>query len=57
MLDKPHESWVKSRSRFMVKHFFFGDLELEIRVQLLEARLQACYCRQDYINQQFVESV
>ncbi len=57
MLDQPHESWINSHSRFMVKYFFFSDLEPAIRVQLLEARIQVCHRRQDYLNRQQVESI
>jgi DNA-binding PadR family transcriptional regulator len=57
MLDQPHESWIKSHSRFMVKYFFFSDLEPEIRVQLLKARLQVCHHRQDYLNHQQIEQL
>ena len=52
MLEQPQESWVKSRSRFLIKFFFFSDLEPEARVKLLEARLVACYRRQAHLNQE-----
>ncbi len=52
MLEAPQESWVKSRSRFMIKFFFFGDLELADRIKLLEDRLQVCQNRQTYLNHQ-----
>lgn len=42
MLEHPHESWVNSRSRFMIKFFFFSHLEAVQRVELLEKRLSAC---------------
>ncbi len=32
MLENPHESWVNSRSRFMIKFFFFSHLEPSIRL-------------------------
>jgi hypothetical protein len=57
MLDQPHESWIKSRSRFMVKYFFFGDLEPQMRVQLLKARLQVCHHRRDDLNHQQIEQL
>lgn len=42
MLEDPHESWVNSRSRFMIKFFFFSHLEPTERVQLLQHRLSVC---------------
>jgi len=39
MLEHPQESWVNSRSRFMIKFFFFGHLEPQERVKLLRHRL------------------
>jgi len=42
MLAQPNESWVNSRSRFMTKYYFFGDLAAPERVLLLEQRLAAC---------------
>jgi Predicted transcriptional regulators len=50
MLEHPQESWVNSGSRFRIKFFFFGNLEPEERMKLLEHRLRACYTRQDYIE-------
>jgi len=50
MLEHPKESWVKSRSRFLIKFFFFGDLEPAERVKLLEHRLMVCKLRQEYID-------
>ena len=41
MLENPHESWVNSRSRFMIKYFFFSHLATAERVKLLEHRLRA----------------
>lgn len=52
MLEQPQESWVKSRSRFLIKFFFFSDLEPQSRRKLLEARLAVCYQRQAYLNQE-----
>jgi DNA-binding PadR family transcriptional regulator len=45
MLDHPQESWVHSRSRFMIKFFFFSYLEPEERLKLLEHRLMMCRLR------------
>lgn len=42
MREDPHESWVNSRSRFMIKFFFFSHLEPTERIQLLEHRLSVC---------------
>jgi hypothetical protein len=50
MLENPKESWVKSRSRFLIKFFFFGDLEPAERVKLLEHRLMVCKQRQEYLD-------
>ncbi|MEG3859754.1 PadR family transcriptional regulator [Microcoleus sp. herbarium12] len=55
MLEHPQESWVNSRSRFQIKFFFFGDLEPEERIKLLEHRLRVCYLRQDYLEGQQAE--
>ncbi len=45
MLEQPHESWVHSRSRFMIKFFFFSYLEPQERLKLLEHRLMVCRLR------------
>ena len=50
MLEHPKESWVKSRSRFLIKFFFFGDLEPAERVKLLEHRLMVCKLREEYLD-------
>lgn len=42
MLEHPHESWVNSRSRFMIKFFFFSHLEPAQRCKLVEHRLRVC---------------
>lgn len=42
MLDHPHESWINSRSRFMIKFFFFSYLEPSDRLTLLQHRLMTC---------------
>lgn len=47
MLEHPQESWVNSRSRFAIKFFFFGYLEPQERIKLLEHRLRACQLRLD----------
>jgi DNA-binding PadR family transcriptional regulator len=52
MLEHPQESWVKSRSRFLVKYFFFADLESLERVQLIKNRLRVCHQRQAYLDSQ-----
>ena len=52
MLEHPQESWVKSRSRFMIKFFFFKDLEPAERIKLLEHRLMVCRLRQEYLENQ-----
>lgn len=50
MLEHPKESWVKSRSRFLIKFFFFGDLEPAQRTKLLEHRLMVCKLRLEYLH-------
>jgi DNA-binding PadR family transcriptional regulator len=45
MMEHPHESWVHARSRFMIKFFFFGQLEPKERIKLLEHRLITCRLR------------
>lgn len=45
MMDFPQESWIHSRSRFMIKFFFFSDLMPEERLKLLEQRLMVCRLR------------
>ncbi len=50
MLEDPHESWVNSRSRFMIKFFFFSHLEPAERIKLLENRLRVCHLRLESIE-------
>lgn len=50
MLENPQESWVNSRSRFMIKFFFFNQLEPAERVKLLKNRLSACHLRHDHLE-------
>lgn len=45
MLEHPRESWVHSRSRFMIKFVFFSSLPPEERLKLLEHRLMVCRLR------------
>ncbi|UBF27002.1 PadR family transcriptional regulator [Kovacikia minuta CCNUW1] len=45
MMSSPQESWVNSRSRFVIKFFFFSHLQPAERVQLLEHRLMTCRLR------------
>lgn len=45
MMEHPQESWVHSRSRFMIKFFFFSYLEPQERLKLLEHRLLRCQLR------------
>lgn len=45
MLSHPQDSWVNSRSRFLIKFFFFSQLQPSERVQLLEHRLMLCRLR------------
>lgn len=55
MLEHPQESWVKSRSRFIIKFFFFSDLNPEERIKLIEHRLRVCQLRQEYLVTQEIE--
>ena len=50
MLEDPHESWVNSRSRFMIKFFFFSHLEPAERIKLLENRLRVCHLRLESVE-------
>ncbi len=50
MLEHPHESWVNSRSRFMIKFFFFSYLERSERINLLENRLTDCHQRLEHFE-------
>jgi DNA-binding PadR family transcriptional regulator len=45
MLEYPHESWVNSRSRFLIKFLFFSYLEPAERLKLLQYRLMVCQLR------------
>jgi DNA-binding PadR family transcriptional regulator len=45
MMEHPHESWVHTRARFMIKFFFFSYLAPEERIKLLEHRLMVCRLR------------
>jgi DNA-binding PadR family transcriptional regulator len=45
MMANPKESWINSRSRFLIKFFFFSHLEPAERVLLLEHRLMNCRLR------------
>lgn len=47
MMEHPHESWVNSRSRFFIKFFFFGNLENQERIRLLEHRMSMCRLREE----------
>lgn len=50
MLEDHQESWVKSRSRFLIKFFFFSQLEPEERIQLIKKRLKACQLRKEELE-------
>lgn len=50
MLEHPKESWIKSRSRFGIKFFFFSYLEPPERIKLIEHRLMVCKLRQEYLE-------
>jgi DNA-binding PadR family transcriptional regulator len=54
MLEHPHESWVHARSRFMIKFFFFSNLESKERIKLLEHRLMVCRLRLENQNLQLL---
>jgi DNA-binding PadR family transcriptional regulator len=50
MNQHPNESWVNSRSRFMIKVFFFQDLDPQVRINLLEHRLMQCQLRRQTLQ-------
>lgn len=50
MLEYQKESWVNSRARFMIKVFFFQDLEPNDRLKLLDHRLMECRLRLDMLQ-------
>ena len=52
MLDTPNESWVNSRSRFMIKVFFFQELEPRDRIALIQHRLVQCWEREKKLKSQ-----
>ncbi|NCO75652.1 MAG: PadR family transcriptional regulator [Cyanobacteria bacterium] len=56
MLEHPHESWINSRSRFMIKYFFFSYLEVQERLKLLEHRFMTCklYLEKKELDFEFV---
>ncbi len=55
MLAHPHESWVNSRSRFIIKFFFFSELESTERIKLMQYRLMTCQLRLENRESQIVE--
>jgi DNA-binding PadR family transcriptional regulator len=55
MLAHPHESWVNSRSRFIIKFFFFSELESTERIKLMQYRLMTCQLRLENSESQIVE--
>lgn len=55
MLAHPHESWVNSRSRFIIKFFFFSQLEPNERIKLMQSRLMTCQLRLENRESQLVE--
>jgi DNA-binding PadR family transcriptional regulator len=57
MLEQPQESWVKSRARFLIKFFFFSDLNVDERIRLVEHRLRTCQQRSEYLSSQEIDYV
>lgn len=55
MLAHPHESWVNSRSRFIIKFFFFSQLEPTERIKLMQSRLMTCQLRLESRESQMIE--
>lgn len=55
MLAHPHESWVNSRSRFIIKFFFFSQLKPTERIKLMHSRLITCQLRLENRESQLVE--
>ncbi len=56
MLAHPHESWVNSRSRFIIKFCFFSQLQPAERIRLMQSRLMTCQLRLESRDSQLVES-
>ncbi|NJL37419.1 MAG: helix-turn-helix transcriptional regulator [Leptolyngbyaceae cyanobacterium RM2_2_4] len=56
MLEYPHESWVNSRSRFIIKYFFFSHLHPIERIKLLEQRLLVCRLRLQDLEREDITS-
>lgn len=50
MLETPNESWVNSRSRFMIKSFFFDVLDSSDRQALIRHRLARCWEREQMLR-------
>jgi len=57
MLETPRESWVNSRSRFLIKACFFGDLSPQLRLELIESRLAICCQRLTQLQSQTVQAM
>jgi len=55
MLAHPHESWVNSRSRFIIKFFFFSQLKPTERIKLMHSRLITCQLRLENRESQLAE--
>jgi DNA-binding PadR family transcriptional regulator len=55
MLAHPHESWVNSRSRFIIKFCFFSQLEPTERIKLMQSRLMTCQLRLESRESQLIE--
>jgi DNA-binding PadR family transcriptional regulator len=55
MLAHPHESWVNSRSRFIIKFFFFSQLKPTERIKLMHSRLITCQLRLENRESQLLE--
>jgi DNA-binding PadR family transcriptional regulator len=55
MLAHPHESWVNSRSRFIIKFCFFSQLRPTERLKLLHSRLVTCQLRLENRESQLIE--
>ncbi|MCM1981945.1 helix-turn-helix transcriptional regulator [Lyngbya confervoides] len=50
MLQTPNESWVNSRARFMIKAFFFAELDPSERIALIQHRLAQCWEREQLLR-------
>lgn len=56
MIAHPHESWVNSRARFMIKFLFFSHLQPDQRLSLMTHRLAVCQQRLEKVQPDLADS-